>query len=302
MRKLLAKFIVLLVIVIAFDWTYGKFACYLIDNAKGGEIYQDRYICDSLKADVLIMGSSKARNQYDPKILGDTLGLNIYNCGKSGMGIIFNYGRWKIISRRYTPKVIIYEVLPIVDLMVRDDNSIFINQLRPYYGKVEGIDSIFWTIDHNEKYKMLSKTYQYHSILDYINCYRDRTFLKDGYCRPGNDILDPTTVNYEDFEYELDSVKCHFMETFFTEVTSKTQLIIAISPMYSFHNDHGGLTFLKGLCKKYNVPILDHFCDPNFVDNPNLYIDMAHLNREGSIRWSKLIASELKPILNTQRK
>lgn len=64
--------------------------------------------------------------------------------------------------------------------------------------------------------------------------------------------------------------------------------------MYSFHTDHGGLTKIKELCKQYNVPVIDHFCDSNFVDNPELYIDMAHLNRDGSVKWSRLIASELK--------
>lgn len=87
------------------------------------------------------------------------------------------------------------------------------------------------------------------------------------------------------------------MERFVREVSSQTLLIMAVSPMYSFHEDHGGLTKLKQLCADCNVPILDHFCDTAFVDNPDLYIDMAHLNRDGSVKWSKQIASELKAIL-----
>ena len=291
-----------MVIVVVFDWAYGYTARFLINNAKGGDIYLDKYICDSIQADVLIMGSSKAQNQYDPKILEDTLDMSVFNCGKAGMGMIFQYGRWKIISKRYVPKVVIYEVLPITDLMVRDDNSIFINPLRPFYGNVEGIDSIFWEIDASEKYKMMSQTYRYHSILDYISCYKDNSWPKDGYRCPNNSVLDPATVKYEDFTYQIDTVKWHFTEKFFKEVSAKTQLIIAVSPMYSFHDDHGGLEELKKLCQRYNVPILDHFCDPDFVDNPQLYVDMAHLNRTGSIKWSKLIASELKPLIRANRR
>ena len=276
---------------------YGKLCSFLVEHPNGGDGYLDKYICDSTKADVLIFGSSKAKNQYDPNILEDTLNMSVFNCGTHGMGIIYQYARWKIISRRYTPKVLVFESLPILDYMVRDDNSIFINPLRQYYGKVAGIDSIFWKVDPTERYKMLSKTYQYHSILDYLTSFRSHEWQQNGYSQPGNSKLDPKTVKYEDIHYTLDTLKWYYAEKFVKEVSSKTKLIIVVSPMYSFHTDNGGLTKIKELCKQYNVPVIDHFCDSNFVDNPELYIDMAHLNRDGSIKWSKLIASELKMII-----
>ena len=193
--------------------------------------------------------------------------------------------------------MLVYEVLPIVDMMVRDDNTIFINPLRPYYGEVEGIDSIFWKVDSTEKYKMLSQTYKYHNFLDYISCYRTTEWHKNGYSRPGTSELSPETVHYGEVVYQLDSLKWYFTERFVREVSARTQLIMAVSPMYSFHEDHGGLKKLKDLCAKHNVPVLDHFCDEQFVDSANLYIDMAHLNLKGSQKWSRLIASELKSVI-----
>ena len=301
MKRILIKLSVLAFILIAFDWWYGHICRYLLSYPKGGDVKLNQYVCDSTRADMLIFGSSKAQNQYDPEILKDTLQISVFNCGSHGMGVIFHYGRWKIISQRYIPKVLVYEVLPIVDMMIRDDNSIFINPLRPYYGKVEGIDSIFWKIDSTERYKMLAQTYKYHSLFDYISCYRITDWHKNGFSRPGNSELNPEIVKYNTIVYQLDSIKWHFMERFVREVSSQTQLIMAVSPMYSFHDDFGGLTKLKELCKECSVPILDHFCDPDFVDNPKLYIDMAHLNRAGSEKWSRLIASELKPLILTEK-
>lgn len=129
---------------------------------------------------------------------------------------------------------------------------------------------------------------------DYLSSYRSSGWQKNGYSRPGNAKLDPKTVNYGEVNYTLDSLKWFYAERFVKEVSSKTKLIFVASPMYSFHTDHGGLTKIKELCKQYNVPVIDHFCDGDFVDNPDLYIDMAHLNREGAEKWSRLIASELK--------
>jgi hypothetical protein len=301
MKRILLKLLIFVFILLVFDWGYGHVCHYLVNHPNGGGLKLDQYICDSTKANVLIFGSSKAQNQYDPSILEDTLGMSVFNCGYHGMGVIFHYGRWKIISKRYVPKVIVYEVLPIVDMMVRDDNTIFINPLRPYYGKVEGVDSIFWKIDPTEKYKMMANTYQYHSLVDYLSCYKTTAWYRNGYIRSGNSVLNPQTVQYSPFEYALDSVKWYYMEKFVHEVSARTQLIIAVSPMFSFHDDHGGLTKLKELCAKCQVPVLDHFCDPDFVDNPKLYKDMSHLNRTGSEKWSRLISSELKEIMYNEQ-
>jgi len=298
MKKIILKLFIFAAILIVFDCGYGVVCQYLVNHPKGGGLKLNQYICDSTTADMLIFGSSKAQNQYDPEILEDTLGMSVFNCGYHGMGVIFHYGRWKIISQRYIPKVVVFEVLPIVDMMVRDDNSIFINPLRPYYGKVDGIDSIFWKVDPTERYKMLSKTYQFHSILEYLSCYRMSDWHQNGYSKQGNAKLNPKTVSYASFEYTVDSLKLYYMQRFISEVSSQCQLVMAISPMYSFHEDHGGLTQVKALCQQYHVPVLDHFCDSDYVDNPDLYIDMAHLNRDGSVKWSKQIASELKTVLH----
>ena len=89
MKKIIYKLIILLAIVIAFDQGYGKVCNYLVEHPKGGSGYLDKYICDSTTADILIFGSSKAKNQYDPEILEDTLGMSVFNCGTHGMGIIY---------------------------------------------------------------------------------------------------------------------------------------------------------------------------------------------------------------------
>lgn len=149
--------------VVVIDRVYGNMMELLWQRTQGGFVTKTRYVCDSVDADILILGSSRARMQYDPKIISDTLGMSCYNCGHNGMGIITNYTKMKILTKRYMPKLVIVDILPILDVMTRDDNIIFVNELRPWYD-VEGVDSVFWNIDSLERYKMLSKMYQYHSV------------------------------------------------------------------------------------------------------------------------------------------
>jgi len=299
MKKFLIKLSIFAAIVVAIDIAYGKACSYMLENAKGGDTFLHNTIANEVTSDVLIFGSSKAKNQYDPRILQDTLNLSVFNCGEHGMGILYNYGLWKVISKRYVPKVLVYEFLPILDIMTRDDNSIYINPLRRYYGKVEGIDSLFWSVDENERYKMCASTYRYHNCTGFIGDYLhagNRYIL--GYSQPADNqgIKGDKGIAYP--TYVVDSLKLYYLEKFIQEASPKTKLIFVTSPMYSFHSDYGGLTKLKQLCSQNNIPMLDHFSDKEFVDSPELYIDMAHLNRKGSIKWSSKIASELKQHIN----
>lgn len=113
----------------------------MTNKAKGGDTARNEYIAHKVDAPILIFGSSRAIHHYVPKIFRDSLGIDCYNCGQDGMGIILFYGRYKMITQRYIPKVIVYDVLSGFDLE-QGDNYSYIGWLKPYYD-IPGIDSIF---------------------------------------------------------------------------------------------------------------------------------------------------------------
>lgn len=297
MRKFLVKTILFFFGFVIIDIAYGKACEYLQHHAHGGWTMQENYVVDSVRADVLIFGSSRGRMQYDAKMIGDSLGMTCFNCSHDGMGIIFEYGRMKLIQQRYMPKMIIYDVLPILDELSRDDNMIFANELRSYYGRNKDVDSIFWTLDPTERYKMLSNTYRYHGKLtQLVMDYRNHSgFPKYGFAAaPADNIICGSDLNQkEPTGQKEDSVKLYYLEKFIREYKDKTKLIFVVSPRYNFKTSHT-VDPLRRLCKKYGVTLLDHYADPDFVFHKSWFQDGNHMNITGAEEWTKVLIKEIK--------
>lgn len=294
MRKFIYKVLLFLACFICMDIFYGVIMNIVRRDFCGGSISEIRYVCDSVKADILIFGSSRARMQYDPVIISDYLNMSCYNCGQNGMGIISDYTKMKIVSQRYMPKMVIIDILPILDLMRRDDNIIFVNDLRPWY-YISGVDSVFWKIDPNERIKMFSNTYRYHSkLLEYIMS-RNTPMATMGYAPAdaskiirGKDLLQS-----EPTDNVPDSLKLYYLERFFTEYKNKTKIVVIVSPRYMFKKSNT-VEPLRALCKKYEILLLDHYSDSNLNRTRKDFVDGNHMNIIGATKWSKFIAKEIK--------
>jgi hypothetical protein len=194
------------------------------------------------------------------------------------MGVIFHYGRLKIISRRYRPKVIIYDVLPVLDEMTRDDNTIFVNPLRPYYN-VSGVDSMFWKIDKTERIKMISKMYNYHAeFIPYLLDYKNTVHSPLGF-EPGKGIVSSKTIIEEKTKYVVDTLKIQYLEKFIQECRGKTLLIFTASPRWQYSHYGNAFDPLISLCKKYNIQFLNHYNDCRFIYKQNIIVMLLILIR-----------------------
>lgn len=87
MRKFFGK-ISVFVLLMALIYVALSTGFYFLESHAKGESGRLKYIHDQLKADHLIMGSSRALHHYNPQYL-----TPYYNIGEDRMGIIFNYGR-----------------------------------------------------------------------------------------------------------------------------------------------------------------------------------------------------------------
>ena len=57
--------------------------------------------------------------------------------------------------------MIVYDVMPNFDLW-KGDNMAYLPGLRYYYGE-PAVDSIFWSVDKNERFKMMVQSYRFNS-------------------------------------------------------------------------------------------------------------------------------------------
>lgn len=127
----------------------------------------------------------RANHHYDPQVIEDSLGLSCYNAGYDGNGIILMYGLYKLITNRYVPKLIIYDVEPLFDFYeYENDNNYtrYLTSLKPYYNQ-PGIAQIFKDVSREEYYKLYSGLCRYNSnaislTVDYL---KYRPIAANGY-------------------------------------------------------------------------------------------------------------------------
>lgn len=296
MKKFLLKVPIFMTIFAAIDYLVGKVMSSPLCHAKGGDTKRMECIANELTDDVVVFGSSRAIHHYDPFVLQDSLKRNCYNVGRDGNGIIFNYGQYRLMSARYTPKVLIYDIQTEFDLK-EDDKTKYLDWLKRYYDS-PGIDSIFWNVDGTLRIKMLSQTYRYNgSFLQIISdCIHPIQQEEKGFSP-----LD-ATMNYEpkketseeSLQLKLDSMKIYYWHRLIRDCKRKgTILIFALSPQY--HAVHDCYTsFIKKMAKDNDIPLIDFYTNATFSNDRKLFADPVHMNRRGATEYSKAICGKLK--------
>lgn len=300
MKKFIIKVTVFFLAIALIDVMSGYFFSYLLSHARGGDNFRNNYICDSVASDVLVFGSSRALHHYNPAVLGDGLGMSAYNCGQDGNGIILNFGRFQMIKDRYTPRIIIYDIMPEYDVMAGDDNHKYLGWLRAYYDK-EGVPDIFEHTDPVEKFKMLSQLYRYNSrwiqiISDVVHPLQSNG--NNGF-RPLEGKMDTMKVSSKKSTSEEvmgDSLKLYYMEQLM-DACRGTNLVFVVSPSWE-GIDSAYYAPIKRMCNEKSILFLDMNHSAKYLHNKSLFKDGAHLNAEGADEFTKDLTKIIKQQLS----
>lgn len=284
MIKFLIKVALFFAILIVVDKVSGYTLSYLSENSKGGYTGHYHYLADKTNEDVLVFGSSRAIHHYNPTIITDSLGMTCYNCGENGNGIILFYGWWKMISDRYHPKMVIYDITNDFDLLKGEDNHKYLGWLKEAYDR-KGVKEVFLRVDPTEKYKMISQMYRYNSkwhqiVADYIY---PLYVINDNGFFPLDGSIDSMKVRKNvnvNKPYQYDELKTDLLEQLVKEM-GDTKLVFVVSPTIYGQNEEQ-LEPVKELCNKYSIPLYDFSNDAKYAHNAEYFKDGSHLNAVGA--------------------
>lgn len=293
MKKYLIKILVFFIAIAVLDFFFGIACQYMNDHSKGGGIKSRHYVCKESTEDVLIFGSSRAKHHYVPDIIEDSLGMSCYNTGEDGNGIILCYGFLKMITQRYSPKLIIYDVTGFD--MYEDDNTKYLDLMKPYYHE-PGIDSIFWKVNPKSRIMMLSNLYRYNTTCLRVigNYIHPMTSYPKGYLALNN-TMDYEPNFKEGNKVEEDTLKLHFFERFIQLTKNKNiKLVCCVSPYYyKASKDISQFEPIKNLCKQYEIPFLYYGSDPTIAENKTYFSDRFHMNDYGARFYTSILMSEI---------
>lgn len=293
MKKYLIKIALFFVAVAIVDVLFGIACQYMNDHSKGGGIKSRHYVCKESNEDVLIFGSSRAKHHYVPDIIEDSLGMTCYNTGEDGNGIILCYGFLKMITQRYSPKLIIYDVTTFD--MFEDDNMKYLDLMKPFYYE-PGVDSIFWSVEPKTRYMMVSNLYRYNTT-----CLRVLgNFIHPMQNYPKGYAALYKTMNYEpaideEVQRTVDTLKISYFERFIGLTQSNTILLICcVSPNYKDTYGEDYFKPIKRICEEYDVPFLYYSAEPEITGDKSFFKDRNHLNDKGAKLYTSKLTSWIK--------
>lgn len=303
MKKFIVNILVFFFIVAVIDVTVGKLLWYLQSEASGRTGYE-YYACKESNEDIIIMGSSRASHHYVPQIITDSLGMSCYNAGQDGNGIIMQYGRWLMISERYTPKFIIYDVNPSFDLCV-NDNMTYVDRLKPFCHdtKVKQYVSELFPL---ERLKLFSQMYRYnYKFIEMASDYTKSSEINNRGYIPLTGMIRKEIVSADrpikKLQLDEDEVKIKYILQLAEECKNKEiRLIFVASP--AFRGDvytKDSFTVINKISEEYGSPFLYYF-ESDYSEDPELFKDSHHLNENGAQIFTSEIANQIIKYISLQ--
>lgn len=282
MRKFIAQVLLFFGFVAVVDLAFGFCCERLEDGAKGGPPGAERTMLNLSDCDVLIGGSSRAVHHFVPTVFKDSLGMDCYNCGQEGHGIFLFYTRYKLLSKRHLPKIVVYEYTPQYDRNLTDPAK-YLDILKRYAG-FPVADSLIMKISPKEQYKLFSNMYRYNTYFVSLlaSNVRSASYSKDGYLPLFGKMTEEPLPEEWGSLLELDSLKLEYLERLAADTKEQgVKLYFSLSPLYRSEWVED-LSFIESISKKYDVPFIDmHDFEP-ISGNRVFFNDPVHLNDEGA--------------------
>lgn len=300
-KQFLIKLSLFGLIIFLLDFAVGAGLKKLYFKAKEGKFYDQTYAFESTKADLLIIGSSKASHHYVSQEIEDKLQISTYNAGGEGAHFLHQCALLKSIFKRYHPKVIIWDYY---SGLKNDPVTYFeLSAILPYYENHDEIRSIVNLRSPFEKYKLISKIYPYNSTIIYsvnraINFYKNPSKGKaiKGFI-PLSKTWEQEIVKYRRKELKpLDSNCIAEYKSIIQYCKSNNiQLYMVNSPLYRYFINKPNYDIVaQEIADKENVLFLDYSMDTTFINNNQYFSDPIHLNVKGARVFTNKLISEIK--------
>lgn len=296
MKKYLLYISLFFVVVVAVDFGFGKAMDYMSRHAKSGDTKARNALLFDNEYDILIMGSSRAHHHYDDKILSDSLGLKVYNAGVDGNGVILADGLYSLLSHRYTPKLVIFDVEQAFDIDVYkddDNNKRYLSYLKPYFFEA-CLNEIFASYGWREKVKNYSGLYRYNTdCFNVIKNFVTSTSIPEYGFSPSKGAMEEEREIIHSGNAEVDSFKIDYIKKFIRDVkNSGADLIMVASPKYGEHSSEC-YALVKEICKENSIPFWDYYTDERF-QRLDYFKEPMHLNGVGARAFTEEVILNLK--------
>lgn len=289
MKTFAEKLLIIALLVACIDMLSGVVGGKVVMNMPETSSYISKttYSLLKKKADIIILGASKAKHGYNPFLLEDSLGLDCYNAAEDGCDMMYYDMTLSGFLSRCNPKLVIIDMAPL-SLM----NTPSIQGGKFLYGLSAVVDSLYnENLPWGERMKLKSSLYRFNGFYGQLasNVLSKNSPNKGytpvtGFYKEGKIMKDTVfTPNNREIEYMNEVVaKCK---------KKKVRLFMCVSPSYHYNPLFD--KFLNDYCKRHKVEFIDMATNKKFV-RPSFFKDADHLNTEGSRLFTLELIKRIK--------
>lgn len=304
LSRFIKNLLLLLLLIIVADYIIGKWLEYAYFHIQSGTEYKTIYVMGKAKEDMVLLGSSRAYHHYQPHILENKLGRSIYNGGRDGAGLLYHYAMYQQLRKNGHTKAILLD-MTIDELDKRSVTYEHLNALAPFYNRYPEVRSLLQLRSPYEPIKLKSSLYRFNSLPFYIAVYnRSSDDAANKGFKPLHNKLNTSlgTLQPSAYTTEVDTVLLNYFKQLLKEVKNdKVELYVCISPYYiRIPYPTPSMKKMKELCLEANIPFMDFSNHPAFMQHPGLFNEPIHLNEDGAIRYSHLLADTLSKLSSSQ--
>lgn len=287
-------FLFLLVIL---DFFGGALFHKLYQKQKSGWEYCTKYSVEDTKADFIIVGASRAQQQYNPIYFEQRLNQSCYNVGRDGQSFLYEYAVVQAILKRYHPKVILLEC----------ERRMFMNSaasyerlacLLPFYKDHPEMRDVLIRKSELERVKLSSQLYPYNSLFFKVitaNLSNKPDETIKGYLPLDGSLNEPK--RFVDFSenYEIDSVKINYFNSFVKQCQDAgIKLYFTCSPYYfNYTGTDTSLQITKTVAAKNSIPYFDLSKGVSQLNDSKFFDDTVHVNQTGSKILTNIIIDSI---------
>jgi hypothetical protein len=292
----LRSFLISACLVFVLDLIGGKILSTIYYSQKCGIMYNTTFAIDSSKADLIILGSSKASRHYVSDLIADSTGLTVYNAGRDGTNILYANAVLLSILKRHIPKYVIVDINSF-DFYKNKNIDDRLSSLLPYYDSHPEIQEIVNTRSGFEFLKLKSNIYPYNSLIlnMFSNIFKPNKHEFNGYCPLFGTINTEMNDSVNFLKEEIEILKLNSLENILKLCQSnKIKCYLTQSPRFSSFVNDKVIEKINQLTQIYSIPYISFINHQEYYNKKKLFKDVAHLNNLGAIEFSNAIVQIIK--------
>ena len=295
-------------ILVVLDLIVGLTLRHFYFTQTTGVLHKTTYVFEKSAEKLLILGSSRASRSYVTDVFEKNLQMSAYNAGLYSQGILYYLAVWRVIHKRYLPKVIVLDI-SFGTFSAKNHPLDQLAALLPYYKYHPEIRDIVESRGPFEKIKLLSQSYPFNSLclgilmgnLEFMNL-----LTKDikGYEPAFKGKVDlPLQVQVLGYSEPDKSKVAAFRELLSDATAAGVKVVIGISPYYIKGTGKSSeLELIIQEASKYNVPVIDYSQNEFFLKRPDLFMNTSHLNDDGANIYSLMLVHKVRAIVSMMAK